>query len=47
MFLLEHLERIYKALFQMFLELRLSEKWRLDHLPLLRQWVASGEVAEG
>ena len=46
MFLLEHLERIYKALFQIFLELRLSDQWHSDTLPVLRQWVASGEVEE-
>ena len=46
MFLLEHLERIYKALFQIFLALRLSDQWHSDTLPVLRQWVASGEVEE-
>lgn len=46
MFLLEHLERIYKTLFQVFLEVRLSEEWHSEILPQIRQWVASGEVVE-
>ena len=46
MFLLEHLERIYKTLFQVFLDVRLSEQWQSDILPQIRHWVASGEVVE-
>ena len=46
MFLLEHLERIYKALFQIFLEERLGESWESETLPQIRQWVAVGEVEE-
>ena len=46
MFLLEHLERLYKALFQTFLEERLSEQWAKEVLPKIRQWVADGEVIE-
>lgn len=47
MFLLEHLERLYKALYQNFLEERLSERWLNEILPQIRQWVADGEVVEG
>lgn len=46
MFLLEHLERLYKALYQNFLEERLSERWRSEILPHIRKWVADGEVIE-
>ncbi len=46
MFLLEHLDRLYKALYQRYLEERLSERWRGDILPEINRWVALGEVAE-
>ena len=46
MFLLEHLERLYKALYHLFLEERLSERWRAEVLPEINRWVALGEVEE-
>lgn len=47
MFLLEHLDRLYRALYQYFLTLRLSERWEEEVLPLLNQWIAHGEIEEG
>ena len=40
MFLLEHLDRLFKALFQSFLELRLSSEWTQKTLIDLQTWVA-------
>ena len=46
MFLLEHLERLYRALYQTFLEQRLSAAWRDEILPQIHQWIAQGEFIE-
>lgn len=46
MFLLEHLERLYKALYQLFLEERLSARWDDEILPQLHQWVEHGHLDE-
>ena len=43
MFLLEHLERIYKALYQGFLEERLSDRWHDEILGQINSWVQLGE----
>ena len=43
MFLLEHLERIYKALYQGFLEERLSDRWDDEILGQVNSWVQLGE----
>ena len=40
MFLLEHLDRLFKTLYQSFLELRLSAEWTQTILPNLQTWVA-------
>ena len=40
MFLLEQLESMLEALFDEFLELRLSKRWESDLLPAIRAWVA-------
>jgi hypothetical protein len=40
MFLLEHIDRLFKALYQSFLDVRLSSEWTQTILPDLQTWVA-------
>ena len=40
MFLLEHIDRIYRGLYKQFLELRLSPNWTKENLPDIQAWVA-------
>ena len=40
MFLLEHIDRLFKALYQSFLEIRLSSEWTQTVLRDLQTWVA-------
>ena len=40
MFLLEHIDRIYRGLYKQFLELRLSPNWTKEILPDIQAWVA-------
>ena len=46
MFLLEHLERLYKALYQCFLEERLSDRWTTEVLGHIQRWVEFGELVD-
>ena len=46
MFLLEHLERLYKSLYQQFLEERLSDRWDDELLEHINRWVEFGELTE-
>ena len=46
MFLLEHLERLYKSIYQQFLEERLSERWHDEILGHINRWVELGELIE-
>lgn len=40
MFLLEHLDRIYRSLYKQFLQIRLSDQWIQEHLVDIQKWVA-------
>ena len=40
MFLLEHLDRLFKALYKLFLEVRLTPEWTQVILPEIQTWVA-------
>jgi hypothetical protein len=43
MLLLETLDRLYRALFKLFLEERLSAEWATEHLPAIQSWAARRE----
>ena len=51
MFLLEHIDKIYRNLYRQFLELRLSPDWTRKILPELQTWVTgqrpTGLIEEG
>ena len=39
MFLLEHLERLYRGLYKQFLEERLSDMWSDEVIFAIREWI--------
>lgn len=44
MFLLENLDRLYRNLFKVFLNERLSKEWTSEFLPAIQTWAAQGKV---
>jgi hypothetical protein len=40
MFLLEHLDSIYRSLYKQFLQIRLSDQWMPKHLVEIQNWIA-------
>ena len=46
MFLLEHLDRIYRNLYKQFLQIRLSKNWKDEYLLEIQDWVAGRQELE-